>query len=46
MNSQSVKSFDGVEIGYDISTSVEHSSIKDDKTTLVFVHGWSCNRTN
>ena len=46
MNSRSVKSFDGVEIGYDISTSVEHSSTKDDKTTLLFVHGWSCNRTH
>ncbi len=38
----SVVSFDGVQITYNVSGENVH----DDVVTIVFVHGWTCNRTH
>jgi len=42
MNSRTVDSFDGVQIAYDVSGSITIPQ----SMTLVFVHGWTCNRTH
>ena len=46
MNTRTIESFDGVKIVYDVATSGVNTSPENDKPTLVFIHGWTCNRSH
>ncbi|MBT4340725.1 MAG: alpha/beta hydrolase [Chloroflexi bacterium] len=46
MNTRMVESFDGVKIVYDVAASGVSISPESDQPTLVFIHGWACNRSH